>query len=364
MLQTEVAIVGAGPAGLAAAIEAAKLGVSVTVLDENQAPGGQLFKQIHKFFGSHEHKAGTRGFVIARELLEETGKLGVQVMLNTAVWGIFPEKRLACVQGSKSFEVQAHRVILATGASENALSFCGSTLPGVMGAGAAQTFINIHRVMPGRRFLMVGSGNVGLIVAYQILQAGGEVIALVEGASEIGGYVVHAAKLRRAGVPIYTRHTILRAEGDGKVERAVIAELDANWNIITGTEKILDVDTICIAVGLTPLGELAWMAGCQFGYFPRLGGHVPLHDANMETTMPGIFVAGDIAGVEEASTAMEEGRLAGVAVAESLGRLKVEEARQKKDEIWRRLCALRTGPFGRARQDTKEEILRLRGVSA
>jgi thioredoxin reductase len=248
------------------------------------------------------------------------------------------------------------KLILATGAQENALVFPGWTLPGVMGAGAAQTIVNIHRVLPGKKVLMVGAGNVGLIVSYQLLQAGADVVAVVEGLPRIGGYGVHAAKIRRAGVPILTKHTILRADGDGCVQSATIAGVDEHWQPIQGTEQTLEVDTICLAVGLEPMAELAWMAGCEFVYIPSLGGHVPVHDDNMETTVPGIYVAGDIAGIEEASTAMEEGRLAGLAAAEALGYAS-EKTRQCKQEARRALEQLRAGPFGEGRFEAKAKIL-------
>jgi len=362
MRRTELAIVGAGPAGLSAAVEAASAGVHVTLIDENRKPGGQLFKQIHKFFGSKEHYAGVRGFEIGMRLLEEVERLGVDVMLDSVVWGIFKEHTLGIIHDRRNILLRADKILLATGATENALAFPGWTLPGVMGAGAVQTMMNIHRVLPGRRAIMIGSGNVGLIVSYQLLQAGAQVIAVVEAAPRIGGYGVHASKLRRYGVPILTSTTIKEAGGKEEVERAVLVKLDGNWQQIPGTEEEHEVDLICLAVGLSPLAELAWMAGCRFEYIPELGGHVPIHNSNMETTVPGIYVAGDIAGVEEASTAMEEGKLAGIAIAESLGYLRSDEARDRKGEVLKRLSELRSGPFGRMRRRAKERLQRRYGV--
>jgi len=354
-MKTEIAIVGAGAAGLTAAIEACQAGARVTVVDENERPGGQLFKQLHKFFGSQAHRAGTRGFGIGRELLDESEELGVDVLLDAVCWGLFDGNRLALRRGDRSELLHYQKLIIATGASENPITFPGWTLPGVMGAGAAQTVVNIHRVLPGRRVLMVGAGNVGLIVSYQLLQAGAEVVAVVEGLPRIGGYGVHASKIRRAGVPILTSHTILRADGTDSVSSATIAQVDANWQPVEGTERVLDVDTICLAVGLSPLSELAWMAGCEFTYVPSLGGHIPVHSEEMETTVPDVYVAGDIAGVEEASTAMEEGRLAGLAAAEALG-YGSERLRQQKAEARLALNQLRAGPFGEGRRHAKVDI--------
>lgn len=358
MQEVDIAIIGAGPAGLSAANEAARLGAKVLVLDENYKPGGQLFKQIHKFFGSREHKAGTRGFRLGTELLDQATKAGAAIKLSSVVFGIYPGQRLGVLEnGTKSYEVAAKKVIIATGATENALAFPGCTLPGVMGAGAVQTMVNLHRVLPAKKTLMIGSGNVGLIVSYQVLQAGGSVAALVEAGPRIGGYGVHAAKIRRRGVPILTRHTVKKAFGDGKVEGATIVALDEKFREIAGTEEDIEVGCIAVAVGLTPLIELARLSGCKTSFMPRMGGFLPLHNKNMETSVSGIYVAGDISGVEEASTAMEEGRLAGIAAAEALGYVEKSKAAELKGDVWQRMHTLRTGNFGQARREAKEKIV-------
>jgi thioredoxin reductase len=357
MLHTEMAVVGGGPAGLAAAIEARRYGAQVALIDENQRPGGQLFKQIHKFFGSQEHQAGVRGYSIGEQLLRDCQESEVEVMLETVVWGIFENNRLGLADKNSSCIMNAGKIILATGASENPLAFPGWTLPGVMGAGAVQTFMNVHRVLPGQQALMVGSGNVGLIVAYQLMQAGAGVQAVVEAAPQVGGYLVHAAKLRRAGVLILVSHTVAEARGADTVEEAVVVALDDNWQPVAGTERVFQVDLICIAVGLSPEADLCRMAGCQFAYLRELGGHVPVHNEKMETSVPGIYVAGDVAGVEEASTAMEEGRLAGLAAAEALGYISESEFEERARFVRQRLSSLRMGPFGKARRRAKQELI-------
>ena len=356
-ITTDVAVIGAGSAGLSAAYQAATAGAEVLVIDENALPGGQLFKQIHKFFGSREHQAGVRGFDIGRQLLERVEASGARVMLDSLVYGLMKDKTLGLISGGRNYSVEAGAVIIATGAKENYMPFPGSTLPGVMGAGAAQTMINVNFVLPGKRIIMVGSGNVGLIVSYQLLQAGAEVIALVEAAPQIGGYGVHAGKIRRAGVPILVGHTVTKVWGEGQVERAEIAALDEKWQAIPGSETTHEVDTVCLAVGLNPMTELVWMAGCDFDFIPAFGGHVPLHNADMETTIEGLYVAGDVTGVEEASSAMEEGNLAGVAAARALGFLSDQEAATKKAESGGRLNALRSGLFGARRKVSKEQQL-------
>ncbi len=364
MEKREVVIVGAGPAGLAASIEAAKAGAQVLVVDLNMKPGGQLFKQIHKFFGSSAHHAGMRGIDIGTELLDEAQKAGVELWLNSTVIGLFPGNKVGIEDGSKGPEkklvtVHADEIIVAAGASENVVRFKGWTTPGVMGAGAAQTMINVHHVKPGTRAVMIGSGNVGLIVSYQMMQAGIDVAALVEAAPKIGGYAVHAAKIRRAGIPIYTGHTIIEAVpgSDGTVSKVITAQVGSDFKPVEGTQQTIDADLVTIATGLKPSTELLRLMNCELVFDGAFGGYVPLHNRRMETSVKNIFAAGDTAGVEEASTALEEGRLAGISAAESLGYILRGDAEKERDVIWARLDALRMGPFGERRMIEKKKIL-------
>ena len=318
MKRYDLIIVGAGPSGLSAAIEAAKRGLNVIVFDENEKPGGQLFKQIHKFFGSKEHRAKVRGFVIGRQLLEEAAEAGVTVKLNATVIGLYQDKEVVVKQGDKIKHYKADSVVIATGAAENMVLFPGWTLPGVIGAGAAQTMMNLHGILPGKKILMLGSGNVGLVVSFQLMQCGCEVVALVDAAPRVGGYGVHASKVARCGVPFYLSHTIVEAEGEDCVKGVTIAEVDDKFKFIPGTEKHFEVDTICMAVGLSPMSQLLKMAGAEMTDDPRRGGQVPVCDEYGRTSLPGVFAAGDVSGIEEASSAMIEGRMAGVAAAEFL----------------------------------------------
>lgn len=361
MKRYDLVIVGAGPAGLSAAIEAAKNGLNVVVYDENSKPGGQLFKQIHKFFGSKEHKAKIRGFKIGEELLEEADKLGVEVVLNAIVLGLHPEKELTIKVDQEVIHVKGDTVIIATGAAENMVTFRGWTLPGVIGAGAAQTMMNLNKVRPGDKVLMLGTGNVGLVVSYQLLQAGCEVVALVDAAPRVGGYGVHAAKVARTGVHFYLSHTIIEAEGKDHVTGVVIGEVDANWNIIPGSEKHFDVDTICMAVGLSPMSQLLKSAGCKIVEDPKKGGVVPEIDELGQTSIPGVYAAGDVSGIEEASSAMIEGRIAGAAASEYLGYITKEELEEKIKVNESALDALRQGMFapknrGKLLEKTEEGV--------
>lgn len=345
MNRYDVVIVGAGPAGLSAAIEAAKNGMKVVVFDENSKPGGQLFKQIHKFFGSKEHKAKIRGFKIGEELLKEAYDLGVEVVLDAIVLSLHGEKELTVKVNDEVRHVKGDAVIIATGASENMVTFRGWTLPGVIGAGAAQTMMNLNKVRPGNKILMLGSGNVGLVVSFQLMQAGCEVVGLVDAAPRIGGYGVHAAKVARTGVPFYLSHTIVEAEGTDHVTGVTIAQVDEKFQFIPETEKHFDVDTICLAVGLSPMSQLLKNAGCKIVEDPKRGGVVPEVDELGMTSIPGVFAAGDVSGIEEASSAMIEGRISGAAVSEYLGYITKEELEEKIKVNEAALDSLRQGMF-------------------
>ena len=361
MKRYDLIIVGAGPAGLSAGIEAAKKGVKVVVFDENEKPGGQLFKQIHKFFGSKEHRAKIRGFVIGKQLLSEAAEAGVKVVLNATVIGLYQDKEVVVKIGEEIEHFKGNSVIIATGAAENMVTFPGWTLPGVIGAGAAQTLMNLHGVLPGKRVLMLGTGNVGLVVSFQLEQCGCEVVALVDAAPRVGGYGVHASKVARTGVPFYLSHTIVKAEGEKYVTGVTIAEIDNKFQFIPGTEKHFDVDTICMAVGLSPMSQLLKMAGCKMVDDPKKGGQVPVCDEYGRTSLPGVLVAGDVSGIEEASSAMIEGRMAGITAAHYLGYIDKEELDLELSSLDKALEGLRQGMFapknkGKAIEKTDEGI--------
>ena len=355
----DMIVVGAGPAGLSAAIEAAKKGIRPIVFDENAKPGGQLFKQIHKFFGSKEHKAKVRGFKIGEELLQEAEKYGVEVVLNATVVGLYPEKEVTVRVGNEIKHYKGDAVLVATGASENMVHFKGWTLPGVIGAGAAQTMMNLHHIKPGKKVLMLGSGNVGLVVSFQLLQAGCEVVALADAAPRVGGYGVHAAKVARCGVPFYLSHTIVEAKGTDHVTGVVIGQVGPDWKVIPGTEKEFEVDTICLAVGLSPMSQLLNQAGCQMK--DTKGGYVPDCKEDGSTSVPGIFAAGDVSGIEEASSAMIEGRMSGATIACYLGYIEEDEKNARIEELEAQLDTLRQGMFapknrGKLVEKTEEGI--------
>jgi sarcosine oxidase subunit alpha len=366
---TDVLVAGAGPAGLHASLEAARQGATVLLVDENPRVGGQLIKQTHKFFGSKQEKAGIRGITIAQDLekkiKEYQDKNKIKLMLDSTVMGYYESNdsshhKFGVIKRidyeSKLYEVDCRAVVLSSGAMENMLLFPGNDLPGVYGAGAVQTLMNVFGVKPGEKVIMVGAGNVGLIVSYQLLQAGIMVDRVIEAMPCIGGYHVHAAKLKRCGVPIQTSHTLREVHGDGKVEAAVVVELDENWKPVPGSEEHVECDTVCLAVGLTPSTRLLSQIGVDIGYIPEAGGYVALHDDSMQTTVRGVYVAGDASGIEEASTAMIEGKIAGLSAAASLGYDK--KAKTLKQRYTQELEQLRAGPFGKKPRIAKQKITR------
>ncbi len=342
----EILVIGGGPAGLCAAQAAASLGAQVLICERDYLPGGQLVKQTHKFFGSERQYAGTRGFQIGQKLIADiAGNPRVELLTEATVLGIYEDGIVTILYQKQHLKIRPQKIIISVGASEKFLAFPGNDLPGVYGAGAVQTLMNVAGVKPAQRVVMVGAGNIGLIVSYQLLQAGVDVACVVEAAPRIGGYLVHASKLRRAGVPILTGHTVKEAYGSESLEGVTICRLDEAWQPVPGTEEEIPCDTLCLAVGLAPLSQLCWQAGCKMAYIRELSGHVPLVSENLETTVPGIYAAGDTSGIEEASSAMVEGRLAGYAAAAALG-YQPQEAEEQCRMARQELEELRSGPAG------------------
>ncbi len=346
MYRAEVLVIGSGPAGLMAALQAADRGAKVALVERDAHLGGQLLKQTHMFFGSKEHYAAERGFKIAENLdAAVKDHPGIEVFEDTTALGYYEDGVVPLERGKKILPAAYDALIMATGAQENTLLFPNCDLPGIYGAGAVQTLMNVHGVVPGNRVAMVGAGNIGVIVSYQLLQAGVAVPAIIEAMPDIGAYHVHASKVRRMGVPIYTSHTVVSAFGSEQLEKIVFAEIDEKMNPLPGSEQELDVDVLCLAVGLAPLTEILFQAGCQMAYVPELGGHVPLRSDTFETSVPGIFVAGDAGAIEEASAAMVEGKIAGMAAAAGLGYGK-EQYEKDLANAREELAKLRNGPAG------------------
>ncbi|MEM1695713.1 MAG: FAD-dependent oxidoreductase [Desulfurococcaceae archaeon] len=362
-LEADLLIVGGGPAGLAAALEAASNGLSVVLVDEHFKLGGQLLKQTHKFFGNVELFGGLRGFQIAEEYARKLIKMpNVRILTSSIAYGVFREGVVGVASENTHYLIKPKALLVATGAQERFIDFPSNDLPGVIGAGGAQTIMNEFGVKPGDRALVVGSGNVGLIVSYQLLQAGVPVEAVVEILPEIGGWFVHAAKIRRYGVPILTRHTIKYVEGDIRVRRAVVAGVDEKFNFIPGSEKVFDVDLVLIAVGLEPDTRLHAQAGAVMKYVPELGGLVPVRTMDLETSVVNMYVAGDSSGIEEATTAILEGRIAALSVVSKYGDpSKASKALEESEKILRFLWnEYRASPLLQRARRGKESVTVMR----
>lgn len=296
-----VLIIGGGPAGLSAAIELGKLGIETLLVDDKHRLGGKLVLQTHRFFGStNAVYAGTRGIDIATRLEKEARTYPtVRIWLQSTALAVFADQKVGILaEGERYVLVKPQILLVAAGAREKSLAFKGNTLPGVYGAGAFQTLVNRDLVKAAERLFIVGGGNVGLIAGYHALQAGIAVVGLVEALPECGGYKVHKDKLARMGVPIYTSHTIVSANGQESVESVTISQVDQRFQPIPGAERSFECDTVLIAVGLDPVNEFYDKAR-EFGL--------------------AAFAAGDAEEIAEASAAMFSGKIKGLEVARALG---------------------------------------------
>jgi len=315
IIDTDVLIIGGGPAGITAALELAPHGIDVLIVDDKHRLGGKLVLQTHSFFGTvADCFAGTRGIDIATKLASEIEKYpNVQVMLNTTAVACYQDKKIGVINDRGYILIKPEKFLMATGAREKALSFPGCDLPGVYGAGAFQTLVNRDLIRPSQKLFIVGGGNVGLIAAYHALQAGIGVVGLVEAMPQVGGYKVHQDKIKRLGVPVWTSHTVKCANGKDKVESVTVVGVDQNFCEIPGTERTFQADTLLVAVGLNPVNEL-------FDQAKKFG---------MDS-----YSAGDATEIAEASAAIFSGKIAGREMAQSLGKeVMIPEEWYKRWEI-------------------------------
>lgn len=402
-MKVDAAIVGGGPAGLAAAKEIASRGGTVVVIDENHRWGGKLLGQLHE-----EPKSGTwwKGAEIASRLVNEAKEAGAQLISKTLVWGlekgwvVYTSDLFNRPDAQKRLEAKA--LLLATGAVEKPLPIPGWTLPGVMTVGAAQVLTNLYRVKPGKRVLVVGLDVLSLTIARAMKLAGVDVVGLVlplktafseaianpqkrlqafrtmvdlapNPLMRMGGRFLRtdwgvnlAARFYPPwgmtvwGIPLLLKKALIEVIGDQQVEGVRIASIDPQGNVIAGSEKILSVDAVCLSGGLTPLGELAATVGCQFVRLRGLNGAVPLHGPTMETTVDNLFVAGNITGIEGAKIAIEQGRLAGLGICHKLGIGQVDQ--KECEQQFERIHQLRKEAeisFHPEVQQAREQLLHL-----
>ena len=313
--QVDVAVVGGGPAGIAAAVAARRAGASVALIDEYVAPGGQIWRR--RFDASDTRSLPPD----ARRRIADFDASGATLLAGRSVWGV-PEPGVLLLTGGAPARVRARAVVLATGAYDRPVAFPGWTLPGAMTAGGAQALSKGQGVLPGKRVLLAGAGPFLLPVAAQLKAGGAEVVAIAEATrrrdwlaaaprmAAYPGRLVDYARYRTSVRRIAWGHVIVRAEGDGRVERATIARADGDW-APAGRERTFEVDAVCTAYGFTPSVELARALGCD------LHDAGVAHDDEMRTSVDGVFVAGEVSGVGGSDLALVEGEIAGLAAAGS-----------------------------------------------
>ena len=326
---SQLAVVGAGPAGMAAAVEAAGLGLPVTLIDVFPRPGGQYFRQTPP-----ELEAVPTVDEQGRRLLAGLEQSLISVLPGTVVWGIFSEgdSYLLCLYGPAGTprRLKARAVILAPGAYDRPVPFPGWTLPGVMTAGAALAMVKHQKIRPGHRILLSGTGPLQLVLARHLLEAGAEITGILDAnrfpwqawrhARAVWGQWERLGEgwqawrvMRQAGVGIRWGHVVLRAEGDRQLEWVTIGPVDGS------TSEIAPADTLCLGHGFMPGIQLSRLAGCEHQYRPEQAAYVPMRDEWLSTTLAGLFVAGDGAGIGGKDVAQLEGRLAALGAARHLG---------------------------------------------
>jgi len=358
MREVEIAIVGGGPAGLGAALEAAKTGAQVVLLDEYPTLGGQYYKQVPDAFAVRNLKAESGQFVEGVELVEQVKNSSVEFLPNTLVWSIFPDGTLGLCRDERSEELRARKLILAPGAQEVPVAFPGWTLPGVMMGGAAQSLLVTQRVLPGRRVVLAGVGPLQLKVASQLIDAGAAVVDILEASSKppvsmenalrsLGHWgkmregMTYWMNLKKARVPYHHSHVPVRALGTEQLEAVVVARVDEEWQVVPGTERTLEADTLCLSYGFLPATQLTRLIGCRLDFHERAGGWVTWHDPDQRTSVEGVYVAGEVGGIGGAEVAIEEGRIAGLAAARALGKSETGASQKQQVEVRKRLTRAR-----------------------
>lgn len=347
---------------MAAAIEAARAGLRVTLIDEGSALGGQIYRPYPAAFRVERGARLGKDFADGERLRAELGELSalVEVFSRTEVLGISAANEVQWADERRSGTFLADQIVVATGAYDRPVPFPGWTLPGVMTAGGAQAFVKTMRIAPGKRALVAGTGPLLLVVAVQLADAGVEVVALLEAArrpamldglsAAVGQWGLLSDALRyrtqlfRAKIPVHYNHAVFAAGGrdEGRVSSAQYGAVDPEtWSPIRESAKTVDIDLLVVGYGFVPNTSLTRLAGCRHVYDEGLGGWIPERDVRMETSLPGVFAAGDGAGVGGVLVAVDEGRIAGIAAAQRAGAIASVEAERRMLRPRQRLSGLR-----------------------
>jgi thioredoxin reductase len=337
---TEILVVGGGPAGMSAAVQASALGLSVVLVDERPSLGGQIYKQPGPGFRVRDSRGLSREQSRGRALAAALETERVTVLSNSVAVEIEDREVVVVRNGGTSSTIVADRIILAPGAADRPVAFPGWTLPGVITAGGVQTLIKTQRVLPGERIAFAGSGPVALAFPAQLSAYGANLVLLCDAGRApsfpdlvrltatarhnsdlLRDAVRYRAELLRARVPIHRRRVVLAARGVQRVQSVVHAEVNDQWQPIAGTEEEVAADTLCIGYGFTASVELFKLAGCEISDDEDRGGPVVVVDEWMRTTAPAVLAAGDGTGVEGAVVAEDEGHLAALGAARELGKV-------------------------------------------
>ena len=297
----DILIIGAGPAGLAAAIAARESGVeSVLILERENEPGGILRQCIHNGFGLHRFREELTGPEYAQRDIDRVQEMGIPVECGVTVLSLSPDRVATCVSSRFGFRsIQARAVILAMGCRERprgALCTPGTRCAGIYSAGTAQRFVNLEGWMPGRRVVILGSGDIGLIMARRMTLQGAEVLACVEimpYSSGLNRNIVQC--LQDYNIPLYLSHTVTDIRGRERLEGVTVARVDQNRSPVPGTEIRFDCDTLLLSCGLIPENELSAGAGVRLS--PATSGAVV--DNRFETSIPGVFACGNVLHVHD-----------------------------------------------------------------
>lgn len=317
----DLVVIGGGPAGLAAAQKAWENGVrDILILERDKELGGILNQCIHNGFGLHRFGEQLTGPEYAGRYIQLLAQTGVRVQLDTMVLEVTPDKQIHCVSKENGYQVIAARsIVLAMGCRERtrgAIGTPGSRPAGIYTAGAAQRYVNMEGYLVGKRVLILGSGDIGLIMARRMTLEGAKVLACVEVMPYSGGLTRNIVQcLEDFNIPLYLSHTIVDIQGTGRVEKVVVAQVDDQRKPIPGTEMTFDVDTILLSVGLIPENELSKQAGIQLDPHTK-GAYVY---ENMETSIPGVFACGNVVHVHDLVDFVSgESELAGASAARYL----------------------------------------------